>query len=416
MASTERAPAPRVLLGVTGGIAAYKSPELVRRLVESGCEVQVIMTRGAREFVGPLTFQAVSGNRVRDDLWDPAAEAAMGHIELARWADVVVVAPATANFLGTLAAGLGGDLLSTVCLATTAPIVLAPAMNQAMWANPAVQANRSLLEARGVRFLGPGSGDQACGETGPGRMLEPNDIAAALLAQTGQLRIQPLKGLKVVITAGPTREPIDPVRYITNRSSGKMGFAVANAAREAGANVVLISGPVALPTPAAVRRVDIETAEQMYARVHAEIGGADIFIGCAAVSDYRPREAAEQKIKRSAAEIELELVRSPDTLASVAALPRPPFTVGFAAETNDVAVHARDKLERKRIDMIAANQVGPDCGFDRETNALTVYWPGGGELALGEGGKGQLARRLIDIVAERYHAARSAKKSSSRAG
>ena len=416
MASTERAPAPRVLLGVTGGIAAYKSPELVRRLVESGCEVQVIMTRGAREFVGPLTFQAVSGNRVRDDLWDPAAEAAMGHIELARWADVVVVAPATANFLGTLAAGLGGDLLSTVCLATTAPIVLAPAMNQAMWANPAVQANRSLLEARGVRFLGPGSGDQACGETGPGRMLEPNDIAAALLAQTGQLRIQPLKGLKVVITAGPTREPIDPVRYITNRSSGKMGFAVANAAREAGADVVLVSGPVALPTPAAVRRVDIETAEQMYANVHAEIAGADIFIGCAAVSDYRPRAAADQKIKRSAAEIELELVRSPDTLASVAALARPPFTVGFAAETNDVAVHARDKLERKRIDMIAANQVGPDCGFDRETNALTVYWPGGGELALGEGSKGQLARCLIDIIAERYHAARTVKQSSSRAG
>jgi phosphopantothenoylcysteine decarboxylase/phosphopantothenate--cysteine ligase len=296
MASTERAPAPRVLLGVTGGIAAYKSPELVRRLVERGCEVQVVMSRGAREFVGPLTFQAVSGRRVREDLWDPAAEAAMGHIELARWADVVVIAPATANFLGSLAAGLAGDLLSTICLATTAPIVLAPAMNQAMWANAAVQANRSLLEARGVRFLGPGSGDQACGETGPGRMLEPNDIAAALLEQTGQLRVQPLKGRKVVITAGPTREPIDPVRYITNRSSGKMGFAMAAAAREAGADVVLITGPVALPTPAAVRRVDIETAEQMYRSVHDEIAGADIFIGCAAVSDYRPRETAEQKI------------------------------------------------------------------------------------------------------------------------
>jgi phosphopantothenoylcysteine decarboxylase/phosphopantothenate--cysteine ligase len=415
MASTERAPAPRVLLGVTGGIAAYKSPELVRRLIERGCEVQVVMSRGAREFVGPLTFQAVSGRRVRDDLWDSAAEAAMGHIELARWADVVVVAPATANFLGLMAAGLGGDLLSTLCLATTAPIVLAPAMNQAMWANPAVQANRALLEARGVRFLGPATGDQACGETGPGRMLEPNEIAAALLEQTGRLRVQPLKGLRVVITAGPTREPIDPVRYITNRSSGKMGFAVAAAAREAGAEVVLVSGPVSLPTPAAVRRIDVETAEQMYARVHDEIAGAQIFIGCAAVADYRPRDAAEQKIKRSAAEMELALVRSPDTLASIAALPRPPFTVGFAAETHDVAAHARDKLERKGIDMIAANQVGPDCGFDRETNALTVYWPGGGELALGEGGKGQLARRLVDIVAERYRAARTIAKPTSRA-
>ncbi|HEY3516479.1 MAG TPA: bifunctional phosphopantothenoylcysteine decarboxylase/phosphopantothenate--cysteine ligase CoaBC [Gammaproteobacteria bacterium] len=413
MATTERA--PRVLLGVTGGIAAYKAPELVRRLVERGCEVQVIMSRGAREFVGPLTFQAVSGRRVRDDLWDPAAEAAMGHIELARWADVVVVAPATAHFLGTLAAGLAGDLLSTVCIATTAPLVVAPAMNQAMWASAAVQANRSLLEARGVRFLGPATGDQACGETGPGRMLEPNEIAVALLEQLDPRRAQPLKGLKVVVTAGPTREPIDPVRYITNRSSGKMGFAVAAAARDAGADVVLVTGPVALPTPPAVRRIDVETAEELYKKVHDEIGGAQIFVACAAVADYRPREAADRKIKRSAAEMELSLVRSPDTLASVAALPRAPFTVGFAAETHDVAAHARQKLERKRIDMIAANQVGRDCGFDRETNALTVFWPGG-EVALGEGTKGQLARRLVEIIAERYHAAPTIKKPSSRAG
>jgi len=339
----------------------------------------------------------------------------MGHIELARWADVVVVAPATANFLGTLAAGLAGDLLSTVCLATTAPLVVAPAMNQAMWANAAVQANRSLLEARGVRFLGPATGDQACGETGPGRMLEPNEIAAALLEQLDPARARPLKGLKVVVTAGPTREPIDPVRYITNRSSGKMGFAVATAARDAGADVVLVTGPVALPTPTGVRRVDVETAEEMYKQVHDEIGGVDIFVGCAAVSDYRPREAAEKKIKRSAAEMELALVRSPDTLASVAALPRAPFTVGFAAETHDVAAHAREKLDRKRIDMIAANQVGRDCGFDRETNALTVFWAGG-ELALGEGGKGQLARRLVELIAERYASARTIKKPSSRAG
>jgi phosphopantothenoylcysteine decarboxylase/phosphopantothenate--cysteine ligase len=400
---------------VTGGIAAYKAPELVRRLVERGCEVQVVMSRGAREFVGPLTFQAVSGRRVRDDLWDQAAEAAMGHIELARWADVVVVAPATANFLGTLAAGLAGDLLSTVCVATTAPLVVAPAMNQAMWANAAVQANRTLLEARGVRFLGPATGDQACGETGPGRMLEPNEIAAAVLQQLDPRRAQPLKGLKVVVTAGPTREPIDPVRYITNRSSGKMGFAVAAAARDAGADVVLVTGPVALPTPPAVRRVDVETAEELYTKVHDEIDGSDIFVACAAVADYRPREAADRKIKRSAAEMELSLVRSPDTLASIAALPRAPFTVGFAAETHDVATHARDKLERKRIDMIAANQVGRDCGFDRETNELTVFWPGG-ELALGEGTKGQLARRLVEVIAERYRAVRTIKKPTSRAG
>jgi phosphopantothenoylcysteine decarboxylase/phosphopantothenate--cysteine ligase len=289
-------------------------------------------------------------------------------------------------------------------------------MNQAMWANAAVQANRALLEARGIRFLGPASGDQACGETGPGRMLEPNDIAAALLEQTGGLRTRPLQGCKVVITAGPTREPIDPVRYITNRSSGKMGFAVAAAARDAGAEVVLVTGPVSLPTPGAVRRIDVETAEQMYRSVQDEIAGAQIFIGCAAVSDYRPRAAADQKIKRSAAEMDLALVRSPDTLASVAALPRPPFTVGFAAETHDVAKHARDKLDRKRIDMIAANQVGPDCGFDRETNALTVYWPGGGELKLGEGSKNQLARRLVDVIAERYLAARPRAEVSSRAG
>jgi phosphopantothenoylcysteine decarboxylase/phosphopantothenate--cysteine ligase len=401
MASSERASNPRILLGVTGGIAAYKSPELVRRLVERGCEVQVVMTRGAQEFVGPLTFQAVSGRRVREDLFDAAAEAAMGHIELARWADVVVVAPATASFMGALAAGLGGDLLSTVCLATAAPIVLAPAMNQAMWANAAVQANRAALEARGVRLIGPAVGDQACGETGAGRMVEASDIADALLEQPGRLRLQSLAGLKVVVTAGPTREPIDPVRYITNRSSGKMGFAVAAAAREAGAEVVLVAGPVALPTPAGVRRVDVETAEQLYAKVHEELPGAHIFVGCAAVADYRPETAAAQKIKRSAATMDLPLVRSPDTLASVAAQSSPPFTVGFAAETNDVAAHARDKLERKRVDMIAANRVGPDCGFDRETNSLTVYW-NGGEAALGEGGKPLLARRLVDLIAERY--------------
>ncbi|HUL80877.1 MAG TPA: bifunctional phosphopantothenoylcysteine decarboxylase/phosphopantothenate--cysteine ligase CoaBC [Gammaproteobacteria bacterium] len=415
MPADERGNPTRVLLGVTGGIAAYKAPELVRRLVERGCEVQVVMTAGAERFVTPLTFEAVSGRRVRDDLWDPSAEASMAHIELARWADVVVVAPATAHFMAELAAGLAGDLLTTLCLATTAPIVLAPAMNQAMWANAAVQANRQLLEARGVRLLGPAEGDQACGEVGAGRMVEPLEIAAALLETPARLRLQPLAGLRVLITAGPTREPIDPVRYITNRSSGKMGYALASAAREAGAEVVLVSGPVALPAPAGVRRVDVETADELYAKVHEEIAGVDIFVGCAAVSDYRPLKAATQKIKRSAEEMELALVRSPDTLASVAKLKSPPFTVGFAAETQDVARYAREKLDKKRIDMIAANQVGRDCGFDRETNALTVFWPGG-ELALGEGSKPVLARRLVELIAERYRAARRGAQPTSRAG
>jgi phosphopantothenoylcysteine decarboxylase/phosphopantothenate--cysteine ligase len=412
---TERGNPTRVLLGVTGGIAAYKAPELVRRLVERGCEVQVVMTDGARRFVTPLTFEAVSGRRVRDDLWDSEAEASMGHIELARWADVVIVAPATAHFMAQLASGFAGDLLSTLCLATTAPVVLAPAMNQAMWANAATQANRAQLESRGVRLLGPAEGDQACGEIGPGRMLEPLAIAAALLETPGRLRLHSLAGLKVLVTAGPTREPIDPVRYITNRSSGKMGYALAAAAREAGAEVVLVSGPVSLPAPAGVRRVDVETADELYAKVHDEIKGVDIFVGCAAVSDYRPQKAEPHKIKRKSAELDLALVRSPDTLASVAQLPSPPFTVGFAAETQDVARHAREKLEKKRIDMIAANQVGRDCGFDRETNALTVYWPGG-ELALGEGSKPVLARRLVELIGERYGAANRKVRPSTRTG
>ncbi len=314
----------------------------------------------------------------------------------------MLVAPATAHFIGALAAGLAGDLLTTLCLATAAPVVLAPAMNRQMWAHEAVQANCRLLERRGVRLLGPGAGEQACGEHGLGRMLEPEQIADALLAEHGG---GPLAGRKVVVTAGPTREPIDPVRYITNRSSGRMGYALAEAAREAGASVVLVSGPVALPAPAGVRRVDVETAEQMYAAVHAEIADTDLFIGCAAVADYRPEHAASEKIKRTEPAMHLELVRSPDTLASVAALPEPPFTVGFAAETSNVAEHAREKLERKRVDLIAANRVGPDCGFDRDTNALAAYWHGG-ELELGEGTKAALARRLMALIAKRYAQAR----------
>jgi phosphopantothenoylcysteine decarboxylase/phosphopantothenate--cysteine ligase len=394
---------PRILLGVTGGIAAYKSPELVRRLVDRGADVQVVMSRAATEFVSPITFQSVSSRRVRTDHWDQTAEAAMGQIELARWADVVVSAPATANFLATLAHGLAGDLLSTLCLVTTAPILAAPAMNQAMWAHPAVQANRRLLESRGVRMLGPGSGDQACGESGLGRMVEPDDIAAAIFAEPVALRTPLLAGVKTVITAGPTREAIDPVRYITNRSSGKMGYAVAAAAREAGADVVLVSGPVALSPPPGVRRVDVETAEQMYRAVHAEIDDTQLFIACAAVSDYRPESVAPEKIKRTSDEMQLDLVRCPDTLASVAALARAPFTVGFAAETQDVARQAREKLTKKGIDMIAANQVGPSCGFDKETNSLEVFWHDG-EAKLGEDSKAVLARELVALIAERFRA------------
>jgi len=415
MATTGNIDGPKILLGVTGGIAAYKSPELVRRLVDRGAQVQIVMTRGARAFVSPLTFQAVSTRRVRDDIWDESAEAAMGHIELARWADLVLIAPATAHCLGNLANGLAGDLLSTLCLVTTAPVMVAPAMNHAMWAHPAVQANRAALEERGVRFIGPASGAQACGEEGPGRMLEPEEIVEAVFAAPARLVSQSLKGVTAVITAGPTREPIDPVRYVTNRSSGKMGYAIAHAARQAGAEVILVSGPVALTPPPGVERIDVETAEEMYAVVQARIGAADLFIGCAAVSDYRPQSPASQKIKRSSAAMNLAMIRSPDTLASVAQLADRPFTVGFAAETHDVIQHARAKLTSKGVDMMAANLVGPDCGFDQESNALTVLWDGG-ETQLEHAPKAILAQRLIAVIAERYHGWRDAQGVPSQAG
>jgi len=406
---------PKILLGVTGGIAAYKSPELVRRLIDRGAQVQVVMTRSAEAFVSPVTFQAVSARRVRGDLWDEAAEAAMGHIELARWADLILVAPATAHCMGSLAGGLAGDLLTTICMATEAPIILAPSMNHVMWSNQAVQENLELLQKRGIRFVGPMAGDQACGEQGPGRMMEPEDIVRLVFEEPAVLVSESLKGLRTVITAGPTREPIDPVRYITNRSSGKMGFALAAAARQAGADVVLVSGPVSLPTPPGVERVDIETAEEMYDAVHARIADTDLFIACAAVSDYRPRAPSDRKIKRSDGELTLELTCSLDTLTSVAKLANGPFTVGFAAETEDVSRHAREKLIRKGLDMIAANQVGPDCGFDRETNSLTVLWKGD-EVQLDQTTKPILARRLVEIIAERYRAGRVADSSSSQAG
>ena len=392
---------PRIILGVTGGIAAYKSPDLVRRLIERGAQVQVVMTQSAKTFLSPSTFQAVSGRRVRDDLWDEAAEASMGHIELARWADLVLIAPATAHTIGSLAAGLAGDLLTTLALATDAPILLAPAMNQAMWSKKAVQENRTLLESRGIRFLGPAEGEKACGDQGPGRMLEPIDIVNAVFEAPVQLPSEVLKGLRVIITAGPTREPIDPVRYITNRSSGKMGFALAAAAQQAGADVILISGPVSIKTPAGVNRFEVETAKEMYESVHQRVDGSDLFIACAAVSDYRPEIESSEKLKRSAKNLNLELVRSPDTLASVAELQNGPFTVGFAAETQNVTENARMKLIKKNLDMIAANRVGPECGFDQETNSLRVFWKNG-DIELENAPKSVLAKRLINLIAKRY--------------
>lgn len=396
----------RVLLGVTGGVAAYKSAEIVRLLTRAGHEVQVVMTRSAGSFVGPALFQALSGNRVRGDLWDAEAEAAMGHIELARWADMVLVAPATANFLATLANGFAPDLLSTVCLATRAPIVVAPAMNQAMWANPATQSNRTVLSGRGVQFIGPAAGEQACGDVGPGRMVEPETIVNQLFQIPTVARMRTLTGVSVMITAGPTREAIDPVRYITNRSSGKMGFALAAAARDLGARVTLVSGPVSIPVPHGVRRVDVETAEEMFRAVHEDVGETDIFIGCAAVADYRPRQAATEKIKRGeASAMELALVKAPDTLASVAKLSEGPLTVGFAAETENLEANAKHKLAQKQLDMIAANRVGEGVGFDEDENSLLVLWPGG-EARLDRASKTAVAQQLMDLVVERFHARR----------
>ena len=391
----------RILLGVTGGIAAYKSADLVRRLSERGAEVQVVMTAAAREFVGPVTFQALSGRPVRAQLWDAAAEAAMGHIELARWADMVLVAPASADFLARLAGGHADDLLATLCLATEAPIAVAPAMNRIMWANAATAANVSTLRQRGVHVWGPAEGEQACGETGEGRMLESTELADRidlLLPRNG-----PLQGRRVLITAGPTRERIDPVRFISNRSSGKMGFAVAQAAREAGAEVVLVAGPVSLATPAGVRRVDVESADSMLAAVLQEVAGADIFISTAAVADYRPANPHDQKIKKTTNTLDINMERTADVLATVAARTDRPFVVGFAAETESVEQNARAKLLKKNLDMIAANEVGDNKVFECEDNHLIVLWRNA-RRDLGKGSKLALARELVRLIAESYAA------------
>jgi len=391
----------RIILGITGGIAAYKSPDLVRRLRAEGAEVQVVMTASGEKMVSPTVFQAVSGRTVRGDLWDAQAEDAMGHIELARWADLVLVAPATANIMAQIASGTASGLLTTLCLATGAPLVLAPAMNQAMWRNPATQANRHLLIERGVRFLGPADGEQACGEVGPGRMLEPVQIVAALAAELSGTQ-QCFAGLNVLISAGPTREPIDPVRYVSNRSSGKMGFAIAQAAAAAGANVRLVAGPVSLQTPANVERIDVETAEQMRAATLSRAPDADIYIGAAAIADYRPASVPVQKIKKNSDTMDVHMVRSADILTEIAGLKAAPFTVGFAAETENLEANARAKLERKNLNMIVGNLVGNNLCFDRDDNSVLVLWQDG-HREFGRMAKSELAARLVTTIAERYN-------------
>ncbi|HTU67876.1 MAG TPA: bifunctional phosphopantothenoylcysteine decarboxylase/phosphopantothenate--cysteine ligase CoaBC [Steroidobacteraceae bacterium] len=396
----------RVLLGVTGGIAAYKSPDLVRRLREQGAEVQVVLTSGAREFVTAMTFQAVSGRDVRSDLWDPEAEKAMSHIELARWADFVVIAPATADFIARLATGQADDLLTTLCLATDAPIALAPAMNRVMWANAATQANVTTLKARGIHIWGPGEGDQACGEVGAGRMLEPTQLAAYVsnsIAPTG-----PLAGKRLLLTAGPTRERIDPVRFISNRSSGKMGFAIAAAARDAGADVTVVAGPCTCATPPGVKRIDVESAADMLNAVMKNLDGVDIFVATAAVADYRPANPVECKIKKTSESLDIKMERTVDILATVAARvgAARPFVVGFAAETDSVEQYARQKLLKKNLDMIAANEVGHDKVFEKDDNALLVLWRDGRQ-DLPQAPKVQLARDLIALIADRYEARKS---------
>jgi phosphopantothenoylcysteine decarboxylase / phosphopantothenate---cysteine ligase len=390
-----------VLLGVTGSIAAYKSADLVRRLRDAGAAVEVVLTRAGAEFITPLTLQALSGRPVHTRHLDPDAEAAFGHIDLARWADLVLIAPASANCLAKLANGVADDLLTTLCLASDAPLALAPAMNRVMWAHPATQDNIETLKQRGAHLFGPDSGDQACGETGPGRMLEPDDICAlaGALFETGRLA-----GKRVLITAGPTREALDPVRYLTNRSSGKMGYALANAAAEAGAQVTLVSGPVERLLHGAVRRIAVESAQQMFEAVMAECAAADVFIAAAAVADYRPADIAADKIKKREPGYQLALERTPDILAAVAAHVPRPFVVGFAAETRDVEANALAKLRNKRLDLIVANRVGrPGSGFDSDDNEVTAYWADSRQ-EFPSLPKERLARKLMELIAERHHA------------
>ena len=390
-----------ILIGITGGIAAYKAAELTRLFKGVGAEVRVVLTDAGAEFITPLTLQALSGNPVHQSLLDPEAEQGMGHIELARWADLIIVAPATADFMARFSSGMANDLLTTLCLATDAPIALAPAMNQAMWRDPRTQQNLEALLTQGVNIFGPGSGEQACGDTGPGRMLEPTQImqACADLIAAG-----PLEGKRVVITAGPTREALDPVRFISNHSSGKMGYALAEAAAKAGAAVTLISGPVALATPKGVQRVSVESAQEMLDASLIAASAADIFIGAAAVADYRPVMVADQKIKKGAEEVmEILLTKNPDIIATIATLEPRPFMVGFAAETENVIAYARSKLERKGLDLVIANDVSQsDIGFNSDQNEVVVVGAGG-EIAMPRASKAALAENLIALIAEQIN-------------
>lgn len=392
----------QILLGVTGGIAAYKSADLVRRLQDAGASVQVVMTPAAQEFITPLTLQALSGNPVHTQLLDPEAEAGMGHIQLARWADLVLIAPASADFMARLTQGMGNDLLTSICLATAAPIALAPAMNQGMWRNQATQTNLDLLIERKIHIFGPADGGQACGDIGPGRMLEPLQLvdAAASLFATGSLA-----GKTLVITAGPTREAIDPVRYLSNYSSGKMGYALAEAAAEAGAKTILISGPTQLKTPPRVQRIDVTSAQQMFDASMAAADSCDVFIAAAAVADYRPAQVAPQKLKKGADEsITLPLVKNPDIVASVAALPKRPFTVGFAAESENLLDYGRAKLVHKKLDLVIANNISDSrIGFNSDENAVTVIDEHSNH-ELSQRSKQQLARELIALIARKVTA------------
>lgn len=385
-----------VLLGVSGGIAAYKSAELIRQLQDRGASVRVIMTHGAQEFITPLTLQALSGNPVHTELLDERAELGMGHIELARWADLLLIAPATADLIARLSAGRADDLLSTVALATAAPLMLAPAMNQQMWKDSATAANIKTLVDRGARIVGPAAGQQACGDVGLGRMEEPPVIAdaAANLFESGLLA-----GKRIVITAGPTREALDPVRYISNNSSGKMGYALASAAVDAGAITTLVSGPVSLTPSDHVRFFGVQSAEQMLEQCLKLLPECDIFIACAAVADYRPAEVESRKIKKELQEVTLKLVRTPDIIAAIAANEHRPYTVGFAAETNNVLAYAKDKMRRKGLDMIVANDVSDQSiGFNSDDNAVTVLWRDG-ERTLERANKGAIARQILQLIA-----------------
>ena len=384
----------RVLLGITGGIAAYKCAELTRFLSKAGAEVRVAMTKAATEFITPLTMQALSGNRVSLDLLDAEAEAAMGHIELARWADLVLVAPATADFIARIAHGQADDILSTLVLASSAPVAVAPAMNQAMWGDSGTQSNLSELAERGFHIFGPAEGEQACGDVGLGRMLEPEQLIehCADLFEVGWLA-----GLRFVITGGPTREAIDPVRFISNHSSGKMAYALAHEAVAAGAQVTLVSGPVNLPTPESVTRIDVNSAEEMYEAVMKNIGDANVFVGVAAVADYRPKEKADEKIKKDSDNFTLELIKTADIISAVARLESRPFVVGFAAETNSIVDHGKEKLKKKNLDLLFANNATDT--FNSDSISVTAI-SSGNEFEIASANKNVVAREMLKLIAE----------------